>query len=96
MKDERAWVTTRLRFRSIRVLIGPNRQSELEREYGVRIMGHHRDGRDAPERSGDIASSGPPNYDQAFLRRRGALVGRSAASSVFRLRPPLTGSNKAG
>jgi 4-aminobutyrate aminotransferase-like enzyme len=50
-----------------------------------------------PRRSGDDASSsGPPNQDQARLRRRGALVGRSAASSVFRLRPPLTGSNKAG
>jgi hypothetical protein len=34
--------------------------------------------------------------DQACLRRRAAAVGRSAASSVFRLRPPLTGSNKAG
>jgi 4-aminobutyrate aminotransferase-like enzyme len=49
-----------------------------------------------PGRSGDTASSGSPNQDQARFRRRGALVGCSAASSVFRLRPPLTGSNKAG
>ena len=49
-----------------------------------------------PGRSGDNASSGSAKQDQARLRRRGALVGRSAASSVFRLRPPLTGSNKAG
>jgi hypothetical protein len=38
MKDERAWVTTRLRLRFTRVLIGRNRQSELERENEVRML----------------------------------------------------------
>src|SRR5947209_3752822 len=61
-----------------------------------RHQGHYRDGRDVPGRRGDNASSGPANQDHARLRRRGALVGRSAASSVVRLPPPLTGSNKAG
>ena len=58
--------------------------------------GQHRDGGDAPGAAPIALLSARRTQDQARLRRRGALVGRSAASSVFRLRPPLTGSNKAG
>ena len=65
-------------------LCGARRFGEVPATEGHR--GHGRDGRYAPGRSGDSRYSGSPNQDQARLRRRRALVGRSAASSVFRLR----------